>query len=47
MRVQYIELVDAKTLEPLSTCDESSLRQGLLAAAVYLGKARLIDSILV
>lgn len=47
MRVQYIELVDAKTLEPLSTCDESSSRQGLLAAAVYLGKARLIDSILV
>jgi len=40
-RVDYVEAVDAKTLAPLR--DRS--RPGRLAAAVFLGKARLIDNV--
>jgi len=41
-RVEYIECVHPDTLEPLTTIDD----QALLAVAVALGKARLIDNIL-
>lgn len=40
-RVEYIEAVDASTLAPLRNRNSP----GRLAAAVYLGKARLIDNI--
>ena len=40
-RVDYVEAVDAKTLQPLRT----RRSEGRLAAAVFLGKARLIDNI--
>ena len=40
-RIDYIDAVDAETLEPLSHCK----RPGRLAAAVFLGRARLIDNI--
>lgn len=40
-RIDYIEAVDAATLEPLRTRHI----EGRLAAAVFLGKARLIDNI--
>jgi pantoate--beta-alanine ligase len=40
-RVDYIEAVDAGSLEPL----KSRKSPGRLAAAVFLGKARLIDNI--
>ncbi len=39
-KVQYIELVDPQTLEPVKTIDKSVL----CALAVYVGKARLIDN---
>lgn len=40
-RIDYVEAVDAATLEPLAKRD----RPGRLAAAVFLGRARLIDNI--
>ena len=40
-RVDYVEAVDAASLEPL----KSRKFSGRLAAAVFLGKARLIDNI--
>jgi pantoate--beta-alanine ligase len=40
-RVDYVEAVDAASLEPL----KSRKSPGRLAAAVFLGKARLIDNI--
>jgi pantoate--beta-alanine ligase len=40
-RIDYIESVDAATLEPL----RNRRIEGRLAAAVFLGKARLIDNI--
>ena len=40
-RIDYIEAVDAETLEQLSR----RTRPGRLAAAVFLGRARLIDNI--
>ena len=40
-RIDYVEAVDAGTLEPL----KSRRVAGRLMAAVYLGKARLIDNI--
>lgn len=40
-RIDYIEAVDASSLEPL----RNRRREGRLAAAVFLGKARLIDNI--
>jgi pantoate--beta-alanine ligase len=39
--IDYVELVDAKTLEPVETVKPNSL----LALAVYFGKTRLIDNI--
>lgn len=37
----YVSLVDAETLEPLTTLD----RPGVLAAAVRIGETRLIDNV--
>ena len=42
VRVQYVELVDPLTLEPL----EQVTNKGLLAIAAYLGNTRLIDNII-
>ncbi len=39
-RIDYVELVDAETLEPVSRIE----RPTLLALAVYFGSARLIDN---
>lgn len=41
-KIQYIELVDPQTLEPLNKVEN----RGLLAIAVYFGSTRLIDNIL-
>ena len=41
-RVDYVDLVDAETLQPIETIKPNSL----LAVAVYFGKTRLIDNIL-
>jgi pantoate--beta-alanine ligase len=41
-RIDYIEMVDALTLQPIEFVKSNSL----LALAVYLGKTRLIDNIL-
>lgn len=40
-RIDYLEIVDAETLEPLETIG----RPALLAAAVFFGPVRLIDNI--
>ncbi len=40
-RIDYVELVDAETLEPA----KNLRRLARLAVAVFLGKARLIDNI--
>jgi len=40
-RIDYIEAVDAETLEPLL----QRRRPGRLAAAIFLGRARLIDNV--
>jgi pantoate--beta-alanine ligase len=40
-RIDYVELVDADTLEPIEALTPNSL----LALAVYFGKTRLIDNI--
>ena len=40
-RIDYVELVDAETIEPVETVRPYSL----LALAVYFGKTRLIDNI--
>jgi pantoate--beta-alanine ligase len=40
-RIDYIELVDPVTLQPLT----KNRRPALLAAAVFLGKTRLIDNV--
>jgi len=40
-RIDYVELVDAETLEPQDTASSTSL----LAAAVYFGQTRLIDNL--
>jgi len=40
-RIDYVELVDAETLEPIEALKPNSL----LALAVYFGKTRLIDNI--
>ena len=40
-RIDYVELVDAETLQPAANL----LRPARLAVAVFLGKARLIDNI--
>jgi pantoate--beta-alanine ligase len=41
-RIDYVKLVDAETLQPTETLKRGSL----LALAVYFGKTRLIDNIL-
>jgi pantoate--beta-alanine ligase len=40
-RIDYVEAVDASTLQPLP----NRRAEGRLAAAVFVGKARLIDNI--
>jgi len=40
-RIDYVELVDADTLEPRATVEPNSL----MAVAVFFGKTRLIDNI--
>lgn len=40
-RVDYVECVDAASLEPWSAAG----REGLMAAAVFFGKTRLIDNV--
>ncbi len=42
IRLQYLELCDPQTLEPLS----GEIRGGLLALAAWVGNTRLIDNIL-
>jgi pantoate--beta-alanine ligase len=42
-RVDYVEVVDARTLAPITKIEDDVL----IAAAVYVGKARLIDNVLV
>ncbi len=42
LRLQYLELVDPERLQPLTTINKA----GLLAVAVWLGKTRLIDNLL-
>jgi len=44
LRTDYLEIVDGETLEPLETL--SGGRPALLAAAVFCGKTRLIDNII-
>ena len=41
LKIQYVELVDPQTLQPLTKIEY----RGLLAIAVYLGSTRLIDNI--
>jgi pantoate--beta-alanine ligase len=40
-RIDYLSLVDAHTLQPVTTLQDG----GLIALAVFFGKARLIDNI--
>lgn len=40
-RIDYVEIVDFETLEPLETVE----REALIALAVYFGKTRLIDNL--
>jgi len=42
LRVQYLELVDPQTLQPLAQVKD----KGLLAIAAYVGQTRLIDNLL-
>lgn len=42
LKIQYIEIVNPLTLQPLRTIQDS----GLLAIAAYLGNTRLIDNII-
>jgi pantoate--beta-alanine ligase len=39
-RVDYVEIADAETLEPLERID----REALVALAVFVGSTRLIDN---
>jgi pantoate--beta-alanine ligase len=41
VRVQYLELVDAETLQAVEQADDSSV----LAVAAFVGKTRLIDNV--
>ncbi|MBD3369508.1 pantoate--beta-alanine ligase [Candidatus Fermentibacteria bacterium] len=43
LSAQYVELVDPSTMRPLERLD----RRGLLAVAVFAGRTRLIDNILI
>ncbi len=42
MRLDYVSVVDADTLEKLDKLDERPI---LIAVAAYVGKTRLIDNI--
>lgn len=42
-RIDYVRMVDKDSLEPLETLKDSAV----VAVAVYLGKARLLDNILI
>jgi pantoate--beta-alanine ligase len=42
-KIEYVEIVDAKTLQPLKNID----RPALIALAVRIGSTRLIDNILI
>lgn len=42
-RLDYVDIVDSRTLEPVAVCDESNR----LIGAVYFGRARLIDNMAV
>lgn len=42
-RIDYVAIVDNETLEPISTIGED--QQALIPLAVYLGRTRLIDNI--
>lgn len=42
VRIDYVDLVDAETLQPIDSIKPNSL----LAVAVYFGKTRLIDNII-
>ena len=44
-RLQYAEVVDTDTLQPLHTLDPG--RDALAAVAVYFGRTRLIDNAIV
>jgi pantoate--beta-alanine ligase len=41
VRAEYLELVDADTLQPLEQVEQ----RALLAGAIWLGNTRLIDNI--
>jgi pantoate--beta-alanine ligase len=41
VRVEYVSIVDAETLEKLDKLDERPI---LIAVAAYVGKTRLIDN---
>jgi pantoate--beta-alanine ligase len=43
-RVQYVEIVDAETLQPLEGTEAT---EALIAVAAYLGRTRLIDNVTV
>jgi len=43
IKIQYIEIVDTQTLQPLDKITGSAI----LAIAAYLGKARLIDNVII
>ncbi len=42
-RVDYVEIVDPKSIQPVQTIDKPVL----LAAAAYIGKTRLIDNVII
>lgn len=42
-RLDYVDVVDSRTLEPVAVCDESNR----LIGAAYFGRARLIDNMAV
>jgi len=42
LKIQYVEIVEPSTLQPLTTIQ----KKGLLAIAVYVGRTRLIDNII-
>ena len=41
-RIDYLEIVDAETMQRIARIDE---RPGLIAVAVFFGECRLIDNI--
>jgi pantoate--beta-alanine ligase len=43
-RIDYVAAVDAETLEPVEKIDD---REVLLSTAVYFGKIRLIDNVVI